>query len=1157
METGKLKKFAAEARVNLMDGVRLKLRMLGFDENGNCSIEPQLIQAGTLFRSEEYPEAFYHQWKALKERISVHGVREVVEEAAYTWFNRMMAIRILTKNELCEPILMTDGSASGYPLLLEAARMGRVPEMNAQERRRFDKLMEDDTLTSEQFSMLLTVWCHDNPIINSCFGSINGYAELLLPDNIIRPDGFIALLNNTGFITDEDFKSAELIGWLYQFYISERKDEVMKKQKYAADEIPAATQIFTPNWIVKYMVENTILPQVEASEEILENAKYLVTNSDAAPCEKVDLEDLKVADFACGSGHILNECFDLLFALYRDEAYSRKEAIEAIFTKNLIGIDIDLRAKQLAMFALLLKACQKDDSFADAHCLPKVLSVPDLDKEYFYMDGEIAPKGYLHHFFLGSETVDCAKELSEAITTLKDADVLGSIIKFDISGSTRCQLSETVAHWKSQRDISHGIMIGLPVMDFILALTDSYDAIVMNPPYMGASSFNSVLYKYVKDNYPEGKFDLMTVFMQVAMKLVKHAGMWGMINLPSWMSIKTFEDLRKSLLKSQYIQSLLHLGRGIFGSDFGSVAFVVKNVQSDGSGIYRRLFKEHVQVRSVEVIQQNFFNNKYGYFVANQENFTKIPGSPIGYWVSHNMFQVFSENEVLRVSAHPAVGFDTQDNGRFLRYIWEISDKKYGNKWIACSKGGSYRKWYGNIYYCVNWENDGAEMRASGANIRNSQYYLKRIGATWSTLTSGKPSFRYFLRNWLFENKGSVCFPNDETNLEYLLGFLNSSVTVDLLRVLAPTIDFSQGSIGRIPFKFANDVDIESMVKECVSLSKSDWDSNETSLDFQKNALVFTIKDSECGKLENSVEDYEHVWSHYFYQLHTNEEELNRKFIEIYGLQDELTPDVPYDEITILQQGEVDKNADGTLTWHRDVIIKQLISYIVGCYMGRYRLDRPGLAIAHPNPTEEELADYTFNIIGEETFKIDPDAIIPVLPQGAPFYDNLINYVSDFIRKVWGKDTHTENMNFIDRCLGKPLNDYLMKDFWKYHKKMYQNRPIYWEFASPKGAFRALVYAHRMDKFTVEVLRSKYLLPYINFIEQKIHNLDARANDLSTAERRELDNLRKKTLPELREYHDRVQQIAAETAARETVFDLDDGIPHNHALFGSIVTKLK
>ncbi|ROT16602.1 BREX-1 system adenine-specific DNA-methyltransferase PglX [uncultured Duncaniella sp.] len=1187
MDTGKLKRFAAEARVNLMDGVRRKLRVLGFDEDGHVGVEPELLQGATLYKGDEYPEAFYHQWRALKERIASHGVCEVVEEAAYTWFNRMMAIRILTKNELCEPILMTEGSASGYPLLLEAARMGRVPEMNAQERNRFDKLMEDDNLTSEQFSLLLTVWCHDNPIINACFGSINGYAELLLPDNIIRPDGFIALLNNTGFITDDDFKSAELIGWLYQFYISERKDEVMKKQKYAADEIPAATQIFTPNWIVKYMVENTILPQVEASDEILENAKYLVKNPDATPCKKVDLEDFKVADFACGSGHILNECFDLLFALYRDEAYSRKEAIEAIFTKNLLGIDIDLRAKQLAMFALLLKACQKDASFADAHCLPRVMTVPCLDKEYFYVAGELDPKGYLHHFFLGSETPDCTKELSEAIITLKDADVLGSIIKFEISSSTRRQLSETVAHWKSQRDISHGIMIGLPVMDFILALTDSYDAIVMNPPYMGASSFNNVLYKYVRDNYPEGKFDLMTIFMQVAMKLTKHEGMWAMINLPSWMSIKSFEDLRSILLESQYIQSLLHLGRGIFGSDFGSVAFVVKNSQSNGTGIYRRLFKEHVQVRSVEAIQQNFLNYDYGYFVANQENFTKIPGSPIGYWVSSNMFRVFSENEILRASAHPAVGFDTQDNGRFLRYIWEIDDKKYGNKWIACSKGGSFRKWYGNISYCVNWENNGAEMRAAGANIRNSQYYLRRIGATWSTLTSGKPSFRYFSRDWLFENKGSVCFPNDETNIEYLLGFLNSSVTVDLLRVLAPTIDFSQGSIGRIPFKLVHDVDIESIVKQCVSISKSDWDSSEISLDFQENPLVFSIKDNGWGKLEDSVADYELVWTNRFKQLHANEEELNRKFIEIYGLQDELDPHVEYEDITILQQGEInlyrpthgldafssveEAKKWGTvledeemvvahqsvLSWNEDVIIKQLICYIVGCYMGRYRLDKPGLHIAHPNPSEEELADYTFSITGNETFQIDPDVIIPVLTADAPFYDNLVNYVSDFIRKVWGAESHTENMNFIDRCLGKPLNDYLMKDFWKYHKKMYQNRPIYWEFASPKGAFRALVYAHRMDKFTVEVLRSKYLLPYINFIEQKIANLEARATDLSTAERRELDNLRKKTLPELREYHDRVQQVAAETAARDTIFDLDDGIPHNHALFGSIVTKLK
>lgn len=1191
MDTGKLKRFAAEARVNLMEGVRRKLRVLGFDENGHIGVEPELLQGATLYKGEEYPEAFYHQWRALKERIASHGVREVVEEAAYTWFNRMMAIRILTKNELCEPILMTEGSASGYPLLLEAARMGRVPEMNAQERRRFDKLMEDDNLTSEQFSLLLTVWCHDNPIINACFGSINGYAELLLPDNIIRPDGFIALLNNTGFITDEDFKSAELIGWLYQFYISERKDEVMKKQKYAADEIPAATQIFTPNWIVKYMVENTILPQVEASEEILEDAKYLVKNPDAKPCEKVDLEDFKVADFACGSGHILNECFDLLFALYRDEAYSRKEAIEAIFTKNLLGIDIDLRAKQLAMFALLLKACQKDASFADAHCLPRVMTVPCLDKEYFYVAGELDPKSYLHHFFLGSETPDCSKELSEAIITLKDADVLGSIIKFDISGSTRRQLSETIAHWKLQRDIPHAIQIGLPVMEFILALTDSYDAIVMNPPYMPTNKIES-LSAYVNKHYKKGKADLFAVFMMVCMDRLIDGGRMGMINMQSWMFLSSFESLRELFLKEYTLSSMLHLGPRTFDELSGEVVqnttFVLEKVTptEETTGVYYRL----VDGKNCG-FKEEMFIIRANRYIVEQNQFEKIPGIPIAYWISNTMREIFRNDKISSFGISEGQNI-TGDNNRYLRFFWEVNSKTVGkgNKWVPTAKGGSFRRWYGNIIDVMDWSPQAREEYRTNPIARiQSPYLWYREGITWNLVSGDGTGFRVLTSESLF-NKAAPTILFRDNKLEYknyLLGFLNTHITMNLLSLLNPTINTNIAEVFALPI-IVKDVDaVSGLVDTNISISKADWDVHETSWDFEKNPLIFSIKDNGWGTLEDSVADYEQVWTNRFKQLHANEEELNRKFIEIYGLQDELDPHVEYEDITILQQGEInfyrpthgldafssveEAKKWGTvledeemvvahqsvLSWNDDVIIKQLISYIVGCYMGRYRLDKPGLAIAHPNPAEEELADYAFSITENETFKIDPDAIIPVLPADAPFYDNLVNYVSNFIRKVWGADTHTENMNFIDRCLGKPLNDFLMKDFWKYHKKMYQNRPIYWEFASPKGAFRALVYAHRMDRFTVEVLRSKYLLPYINFIEQKIVNFEARVTDLSTAERRELDNLRKKTLPELREYHDRVQQVAAETAARDTVFDLDDGIIKNHALFGSIVTKLK
>ena len=1222
METTKLKRFAADARTNLMDGVRRKLQLLGFNKEGNVVGEPQLVQGGVLWNGEEYPEAFYQQWTTLRDRILERGVREVVEEASYIWFNRMMAIRILTMNDLCEPVFRYD-EAIGLPLLLSNARMGRVPEMSAQEHARFDRLMDDDNRTYDQFALLLTAWCHANPVIHACFGSINDYVELLLPDNILRPDGFIAKLNETQFISEEDYKSAELIGWLYQFYISDRKDEVFaKKGKVEADEIPAATQIFTPNWIVKYMVQNTILPQVDADEEIIESAKYLVKTENKTD-RKIELEDLKVADFACGSGHILNECFDLLFELYRSEAYSRREAIECIFTKNLTGIDIDLRAKQLATFALLLKACQKDPSFADAHCLPHVISIPEVDKELIDLDDTRSIAGYLHHFFLGAETKECSEQLTEAIALLKDADSLGSIIKFDLSPSTRRQLVEAVGHWNRQDELPAAIKSGLSMIDFILTLTDSYDATVMNPPYMGGGKMDTVLSKYVKENYPDSKADLMTVFMEVAMNITIKGGFWAMINLPSWMFLDSFYQLRSIIVNRQQIIGLNQNGRGIFGSDFGSVTFVIQNVSPYKNGNYRRLFNKHVEVRSNKVIEDLYKDPSFGHYNVSQNKFLKIPGLRItGYWATNNMLEAFESGINLGSTGTTRKGMYTGLNEKYVRSWYEVlkpdlalnftseKSKESQCKWYPYANGGVFRKWYGNYWDVVFWQYYGEKLRterAQDGKIRAGCFNLQYIftkGVVWNSIGSGTNSMRIMCVGSLFSSASNGWFGE---HTDYVLALLNSKVSASFLNIINPTINANPGDMALIP-TMGDPTLIEKISKDCISVAKRDWDAHETSWDFEKSplleiqqkrrGLIVDVCDPRTGgymfipgvhgifdhtSIEHCVNAYKEHWAGQFMQLHANEEELNRQFIEIYGLQDELTPDVPLNEVTILQQGEISIEKEKTVSddgghfvmidgiksiiakvpeerivWHDDVVIKQLISYIVGAWMGRYRLDRPGLHIAHPNPSEEELAEYTFNLSdSDETLRIDDDAIIPVLPQDAPFFDNLYNYVVEFVRKVWGEDKLAENINFIEKCLGKSLNDYLMKDFWKDHKKMYQNRPIYWEFASKKGAFRALVYAHRMDRYTVEVLRSKYLLPYRAFIERKIAALDARSNDLSTKERKELDNLRNKILPELSEYAERVEVVAQQSAMRDPVFDLDDGIIKNHALFGDIVTKLK
>lgn len=1226
MDTGKLKKFATEARINLMDGVRLKLRRLGFDEHGYAVKTPELISGGTIWNGEEYPEEFYAQWTALRDMLLKRGVREVVETAAYTWFNRMVAIRILAKNNLCDAILMND-EMTGMPRLLAEARMGRVPEMTEQQHRRFEWLMNDDNRTADQFSVLLTAWCHANPIINSCFGSIDDFVEILLPDNILKGNGFLSLLNHTEFITDDDFQSAELIGWLYQFYISDRKDEVFgKKGAYTADEIPAATQIFTPNWIVKYMVQNTIIPQVDAPEEVVAECKYLVTtdsprhvgtHGSCVQNRKIELEDLKVADLACGSGHILNECFDLLYYLYKAEAYSRREAIECIFTKNLLGIDIDLRAKQLATFALLLKACQCDASFADAQCMPRVLTVPGLTailKTSKYEDEDGGHGKHIKHvFFQDSVTDAVAKEMEDAFTLLKEADSLGSIIKFNLSASALRAIKETTEYWNSKDPANRPEFVNdlLPAIEFIMALTDSYDAIVMNPPYMGSGRFDEALSLYVaggkkgkekfEAHYPDSKADLFAVFMDVCIDRLKDSGKYGMINMQSWMFLSSFEKLRKKNIENQQIDSLLHLGPRTFDELSGEVvqnaAFVISKHTPDAAGIYYRL----IDGKSCDAKCEMFLKGENRYVVAVQKQFEQIPGAPIAYWISKNLLNAFNHKNYIYQKSTARSGFSTGDNDKFVRSWYEIdfsgialnlsSWNGYNpnvQKYLPFVAGGPFRKWYGNQLAVVNWALSD-EMHRPRTTYKN--LYL-RPGITWNAITSGSISSRYYGEGLLFEHAAASLFPNKGYTYHSFLAFLNSKVFQGILKMLNPTLNNGADVVTSVPMLDINDDNLNNIVDECISISKQDWDAHETSWDFQINELV-RINSEEADNiindrpaplapevvkqyrnvhsLQNIMELYMEKWWKKFQKLRSNEEQLNELFINAYGLQNELRPDVMFDEVSILQYGEIriekDCNPDLVAQIHKayrdevsfnmDNIIKQLISYIVGVWMGRYRLDKPGLHIAHPNPIEEELVEYSFSVTGNQTLKIDVDAIIPILPADAPFFDNLRNYVVEFVRKVWGEESLTENINFMEKCLGKSLDDFLMKDFWKYHKKMYQNRPIYWEFASKKGAFRALVYAHRMDRYTVEVLRSKYLLPYIGHIERKIAAMELRQNELTTTERRELDNLRNKTLLELREYALRVEVVAGERAKCDPIFDLDDGIIHNYALFGDILTKLK
>lgn len=1181
METGRIKKFATEARNKLKAGIAAKIVGLGFDREGNVPeyLQPQLVQGGTLWNGQLQTEEFYHQWQALYKRVQQKGIKEVYEEAAYTWFNRLVAIRILQKNSLIEPVLdYVDDVRT--PRIVDEARMGRIPQMQERQQHLLKNLLDDDAKTTEQFAILVTAFCHDNPILYRCFGKISDYTEILLPNDILTEGGFVDMLNHTEFITDADFFSPELIGWLYQFYIAERKDEVFgKKGKFAADEIPAATQIFTPNWIVKYMVENTIGriyldKNPGAAAEFKPKWKYLVEPSTPTPKEAIyqyrELTELLVGDLACGSGHILNECFDLLYDLYIYEGYSRREAVENIFIHNLRGIDLDTRAKQLAIFALMLKACQKDANFADAHILPHVLSMPTPIPQEQVSD-------CLKEFFGEKPSRQVHQDLSAAFELMQKADSLGSIMKFDLTESTILAIRQTMDYWHNQSFVPDSVEEILPSMELILALTEKYAALVMNPPYMKAANMNEVLLEYVKKNYVEGKHDMFAVFMLIGLESLKSNGKMAQINMQSWMFITRYEKLRRVLIESCHIDSMGHLGANTFDEMSGEVLQNTMFVLSKTKDILRngRYFRLTGGDNSGEK-EKNFLsisNNltSKDSFCIPQGVFLTIPEQPIIYHISERLRNIIIASGKLEDYAYARVGMFTGDNTRFLRDWWEVMYSNFYHtcssykdcvetekKWYPYNKGGEKRRWYGNMELVVNYKHGGYEIyelaKKEGRNCQNYPNEYKFIeNLTWST--AGEDAFRYQPKGSLFDTKGMSIFISDKSIFNYLMGMCNSIVGLSYLRMISPGIDTQVGQVRSIPTIISKSDDIDEKVAGCIKISKQDWDSHETSWDFECNPLV-ALHNENVGQgdvdssfsLSDYVEEFKHQWTERFNQLHQNEEELNRQFIGIYGLEDELTPDVPLDEITILQKGEISV-VNNSIEWHEEVLIKQLISYAVGVWMGRYKLGKKGLHIAHPKPIGTELQAYEY---GDRLVEIDDDGLIPMLPQNSPFDDNLSSRIPDFIRIAFGEDKLTENLNYIEQKLGMSIEQYVQKNFWKEHKKMYQNRPIYWLFSSKKGAFMCLAYMHRMDAYTAERVRSNYLLPYIEFLQNQTFELESRRATLSTAENRKLQNLQK-VLEECREYHERLQ-VVAEKAIN---LDLDDGVVTNYALFDDVLAKLK
>lgn len=1180
------KTFAQQARKILLKGVRDKLVFWGFDAKGHAREEPQPVSGGYMFRGQVYDDPSVPAlWHSLRRAVQHKSFDTVAEEAAYTWFNRMMAIRILAKNGY-EPAQLEFAEGAGrLPLILQRAQRGAYPFLNAAEKARLQKVVADHSRETEAFAILLIGYCHQHTLLHTVFGSLDDYTELLLPDDILAPydekarKGFLDLLNTTDAISDEDYRKVELIGWLYQFYISEKKDEVFagfkKNKKAEAEDIPAATQIFTPNWIVKYMVQNTVGKlwlDLHPDSPLKAGMKYLVEGDNPEYGNPIvsEVAQIKLLDPAAGSGHILVEGFDLLYEMYLAEYYPPEEAVESILSNNLFGLDIDKRAAQLAQFALLLKAAARYPGILKKGLRPHIYAMPEPRP---FSRQEVLD-------FLGKDGLAYADALFDALQLMQQAQNLGSIMQFNLPEAAIAQISRRWKHLQEAQDLDFHEKALLPALSaylpVLLILCDKYEAVVANPPYMGQGNMNGELKQYVNTHYPLSKSDLFAVFMEVCLALGVKDGLMGMINQHSWMFLSSFEKLREHLLLHNRICNMLHLGPRVFeelsGEVVQSTAFVLANTNGFISGTYYRL----VDFKEAGEKERQFAGRKQEYRNVAQTNFSKIPGSPVAYWVSERLIDLFADKKYIKDIVEGKNGMSV--NSSFVYDWFEVNFDKIGfnivsqkenilsrKKWFPLNKGGGFRKWYGNIINVIDYENDGERLKnfvVNNPSDPDTKHWSRRLYNTefhyqsaivWNKISSLGPCFRLIDKGFIHSDAGPF-IPVIDLNI---LGYLNTAIVNETLKLISPTLNFVAGDICILPYIEVDDNVVANTSLDNVNISKSDWDSRETSWDFQRSPLL-----NNQPNLRRAYETWQEAVTQDFFQTHANEEELNRIFIDIYGLQDELTPEVPLKDITILQDELNGKDLEAlepafrasgaaavALPIQRNVVMQQFLSYLIGLCMGRYRLERPGLHIAHPNPAAEEITPYPYK---GHTVEIDEDAILPLMGTACEFPDDALQRVKHLLDVIWGADTRTVNLNFLQECLDQDLEKYLVQHFWKDHCRRYKKKPIYWLFASAKGAFQVLVYMHRMNAFTAERIRDKYLLPHIKHLRSKLQALESRAALLSKQEAKQLDDLRK-DLADCEAYELQLKTIADQ----QIVFDLDDGVTRNYALFEGVVAEIK
>ncbi|MBY6930670.1 BREX-1 system adenine-specific DNA-methyltransferase PglX [Clostridium botulinum] len=1192
-----LKKFAVDARNELRDKISLKASLYGItkaasdkyretkDEKSFIKNEEIVIDFNNQKRTLSKEEA--SQRTALIDKIKMinkegrDGFNEIIEEVSYTWFNRFVALRYMEVNGYLQSRVMVLASRDGSntpEIITEAMNVNLPIDKNLVYELKRDNKIE------ELYSYLVELQCSElNKSLPFMFEELGHYEELLFPAGVMSSKFFRTLVD-TENITEEAWSNVEIIGWLYQYYISEEKDRVIKaKKKYKKNEIPFATQLFTPDWIVRYMVQNSLgrywIESHKEDEELKENWEFYLENPEKEPDfdekiapylnKELEVEDIKCFDPACGSGHILVYMFDVLHEIYSRCGYSRGDIPMLIIEKNLYGLDIDKRAYQLACFAVIMKGMSYDKLL-----LRKIER--EVDKEGNYIKLNIAciqetnilyedENSSLHDniaFLAGEESGEIYDKVKAFVESLKNANTYGSLTI--VEGFDKEFLEKRLEEIKNTPGIDlfgskarekwELILEDLIKQAYIMEQT--YDILVTNPPYMGSKYMNSILIEFINDNYENTKSDLFSAFIYYCMKKVKINGQLGFLTPFVWMYISSYEKLREYIVKNKNISSLIELEYNAFPEACVPVCtFTIRNYNVDLSGEYIKLTdftgSKNQPIKTLEAIKDPTLKYRYRNLSSN---FCSITGMPIAYWATRKIINCFKFKECFGKIAPPKKGLDTNgESALYFRKWFEVEINKIylnnsGNfnkyKWFEIDIGGGFRRWYGNRIEIINYEDSGKILKTkkNKANIRNESLYFKH-SITYGVISSKNISFRESYDTSIFYQHGANCFPSN-VNLLYILGLSNSKVINVLAKCLAPTLSFTVGDIAKLPIKFTNDekkLYIESLVQENIDISKKDWDLFESSFDFVKHPL---LEDKEDNRIVSAFLSFSNTAKQKFNKLKQNEKVLNEIFIELYGLQDEITPEVEEKDITIRK---ADKERD----------IKSFISYAIGCMFGRYSLDKEGLIFAGGQ----------FDINEYSKFIPDEDNIIPVLNSETKYFeDDVMVRFEEFLKVTFSEEYLSENIDFIAEAIGKKSNESsreairrcFANEFFGEHCKMYKKRPIYWLFTSGKNkAFSCLVYMHRIDKNLLSKMRIDYVQPLQNKLEVEQKDLmDTLNSDATTKDKKDAKKkltLIEKQIDELKVFHEKLRHMAD----KQIEIDLDDGVIHNHGLFGDLVAKIK